>query len=149
MLSNDKPSAIYRLRGTYTPANSASGSHAIFSDVGSGSVMSDTSNAGDVHALLGISIEDISSVISQCAPPAAGFRPEPSGSSDAVTRATDPTALAEKIVKHLFNYLLSFATRGGGLTPDTYVPLGAVTKWYNNFLGKVKAAGTGFLDQID
>jgi hypothetical protein len=61
----------------------------------------------------------------------------------------DPTALAEKIVKHLFNYLTSFATGGEALSPETYVPLGAVTKWYDNFLGKVKAGGVGFLERDD
>jgi len=54
--------------------------------------------------------------------------------------------LAERIVKHLFNYLSSFAT-SGGVTPETYVPLGAITKWYESFLSKIKAGGTGFLER--
>jgi len=148
MLSNDKPSAIFRLRGTYTAANDTSGSHAAFSSAANDATMSDASSAGgDTQALLGISIEPLPTALAQC----SSLPQTQAQSSGSVSRPTDPTALAEKVVKHLFNYLSSFATGTGGsaLTPETYVPLGAVTKWYDNFLGKVKASGTGFLDRED
>jgi len=114
--------------------------------------MRSASPAADVNALLGISIEELSSVLAQCGTlPVVSFLPnsEPSAPGGAVARSIDPTVLGEKIVKHLFNYISSFATGGEGLTPDTYIPLGAIAKWYDNFLGKVKASGIGFLERED
>lgn len=152
-LSNDKPSAIFRLRGTYTPANDGSGSHAALSSAANDAAMPDASATGDVHALLGISIETITSAMAQCASlPATGTASNIQSQPEAVealARPIDPTALAEKIVKHLFNYLSSFVSGGGGFSPETYVPLGVITKWYENFLGKVKAGGLGFLERND
>ncbi|KAF8470369.1 hypothetical protein JB92DRAFT_3056095 [Gautieria morchelliformis] len=152
MLSNAKPSAIFRLRGTYTPADGSSGSHAAFSSVANGATMNDVSATGDLHALLGLSIEPLSSALAQCASlpgTSSHIQPQPSGPAGALTRSIDPTALAEKVVKHLFNYLSSFVSGGGGLSPEAYVPLAAITKWYENFLGKVKAGGIGFLERDD
>jgi protein Hikeshi len=115
--------------------------------------MSDAPITGDVHALLGISIETIASATAHCGSlPATGIanaQSQPYAPSGAVTKSMDPTALAEKIVKHLFNYLSSFVSGGSGLSPETYVPLAVITKWYENFLGKVKAGGIGFLERDD
>lgn len=150
-LSNQKPSAIFRLRGTYTPANDSSGSHAAFTSAANDATMSDAPITGDAHALLGISIETIDSVMAQCASLSttgtANAQSQSSGYTIALTRPIDPTTLAEKIVKHLFNYLSSFG--GSDLSPETYIPLAVITKWYENFLGKVKAGGIGFLERTD
>lgn len=151
-LSNEKPSAIFRLRGTYTVSNDASGTHAAFASAAHDTSIRDASSGVDVNALLGISIETLPSVLAQCGtvPAAASsLHSQPSALGGAVARSIDPTALGEKIVKHLFNYISSFATGGEGLTPDTYIPLGAITKWYDSFLGKVKASGIGFLERDD
>ncbi len=59
--------------------------------------------------------------------------------------AKDPTFLAERIVKHLFNYISGFL--GDGLGPDVMVPMALVAKWYESFLGKVRAGGVGFLER--
>lgn len=60
------------------------------------------------------------------------------------TPVVDATVLAERIVKHLFNYVAGFT--GGSMAPDTTVPLGIVARWYENFIGKVRAGGIGFLE---
>jgi len=65
--------------------------------------------------------------------------------------APDPTkdlvALAERIVKHLFNYINSFV--GGSLAPgtDIAIPMSVLAKWYDNFSTKLKTTGTGFLER--
>ena len=59
--------------------------------------------------------------------------------------AKDPTFLAERIVKHLFNYISGFL--GDGLGPDVMIPMALIARWYESFLGKVKAGGVGFLER--
>ena len=62
----------------------------------------------------------------------------------------DPTMLAERIVKHLFNYISGFTGGGGGMmTPEAMIPMGVIAKWYESFLNKVKAGGVGFLERDD
>lgn len=63
---------------------------------------------------------------------------------------SDPTVLAERIVKHLFNYVSGFVSGpGGGITPDSAVQMGVIAKWYENFIGKVKAGGVSFLENVE
>ena len=68
----------------------------------------------------------------------------------AISRAsatTDPTVLAEKIVKNLFNYVSGFVGGNGqSITPDSAVPMGLLAKWYEGFVLKVKSNGASFLD---
>lgn len=61
-------------------------------------------------------------------------------------RPADPGYLAEQIVKHLFNFVLSFV---GTATVDenTLVPMGAIVRWYEGFKTKLKNLGPGFLDR--
>jgi len=59
--------------------------------------------------------------------------------------AKDTTLLAERIVKHLFNYIAGFL--GDGLGPDVMIPMALIARWYESFLGKVKAGGVGFLER--
>lgn len=93
----------------------------------------------DVTAILGLSIEPLTAIQSQLQslPPSPG--------SD-LTK--DPTKLAERVVKHLLNYLSGF-TGGSPLGPDALIPMNIVAKWYENFIGKVKAGGVGFLERGD
>jgi hypothetical protein len=62
--------------------------------------------------------------------------------------AKDPTLLAERIVKHLFNYVSGFVG-GSGVTPEVAVPMSIIAKWYESFMGKVRAGGIGFLERGD
>ena len=61
----------------------------------------------------------------------------PNGTGSIVSAGTatpsDPGLVAEKVVRHLFNYLSSFST---ALTPDSAIPLGVITRWYESFLTK-------------
>lgn len=93
--------------------------------------------------MLGISVEPLSDIQTQLsALPNALARPAPAPT------ASDATLFAEKVVKHLFNYLSSFAAdSGSSVTPDSYVQLRAITKWYESFMSKIRVSGLAFLDR--
>ncbi|KAJ7165140.1 DUF775-domain-containing protein, partial [Mycena filopes] len=144
MLSNDKPSAIFRLRGTFTPASASSNTHSAFS--GSSSAMQiqqdPQAQAEQITAILGLSVEPLADIATQLA----------ALNMTAVTKAqppaADPTLLAERVVKNLFNYVSGFTGGGGvGVGPDVAVPMGLIVKWYENFVGKVRNGGVGFLER--
>jgi hypothetical protein len=129
-LSNEKPSAIFRLRGTFS-STSGSAAHLAFSN---NATMAD---GGGVTAILGLAIEPIPNIATQMSGlPGALTRPAP---------PVDATALAERIVRHLFNYLAGFAADAPGA--DAAVPLAIVRRWYEGFLAKVRAGGVGFLER--
>jgi len=130
MLSNEKPSAIFRVRGYFTGTSSLQ--HAAFAGA------SDTSMdaSGDVTAILGFSIEPLDQIASQIA-----SVPKPSV-------ANNPTFLAERVVKHLINYITSFVMDGGGaMNAQAMVPVNLIMRWYENFQGKLRAGGVGFLER--
>ncbi|KAI0689768.1 DUF775-domain-containing protein [Cerioporus squamosus] len=133
MLSNEKPSAIFRLRGTYSAQST--NAHAVFTDAASDAAPS------DVTAFLGLSIEPLPQIMAEVA-----ALPSAVAKSSA-NPVADATLMAERIVRHLFNYLSSFV--GGNpsaLSPDIMVPMGMIAKWYENFLTKVRNSGIGFLE---
>lgn len=63
-----------------------------------------------------------------------------------MTGLRDPTLLAERIVKHLFNYVSGFSG-GTGVTPESLVPMSVIARWYEGFMGKVRNGGIGFLER--
>ena len=135
-LSNEKPSAIFRLRGTFSAQTSLT--HAAFH---SPTGMEAINNVEDVTAVLGIAVEPLEVIQAQLTNlPSAVVRSSPSGLSD-------PTILAEKIVKHLFNFLSGFASGDGGISPDTFIQMSAITRWYESFVSKIRAGGIGFLER--
>ncbi|KAJ7893732.1 DUF775-domain-containing protein [Mycena olivaceomarginata] len=144
MLSNDKPSAIFRLRGGFTPQQTASATHSAFSSASASAGMGmgmqeDTPAAAEVTAILGLAVEPLPAIAAQLAAlPAA---------SNAVAPLRDPTLLAERVVKHLFNYVSGFT--GGSVGADVVVPMGLIVKWYESFVGKVRNGGVGFLERGD
>ncbi|OCH85816.1 DUF775-domain-containing protein [Obba rivulosa] len=130
MLSNEKPSAIFRLRGTFSAVSSNETLFAGSPAASGGSALT---------ALLGLSIEPLPQIMAQLATlPAAVAKP------GAV--ASDATLLAERIVKHLFNYVSSFVSGRGSLTPETQIPMALIAKWYETFMSKVQNTGLGFLE---
>jgi len=144
MISNEKPSAVFRLRGTYT--SSAQQSHSAF--------LSPT-QPGAVTATLGIAIEPIEAVESQIASLQTSQTSQPSStslalarpaSSSSSSRLSDPAYLVERILTHLFNYLSSFAAPG---TTQGVVELATIQRWYEMFVNKVRAGGVGFLERTD
>jgi hypothetical protein len=88
-----------------------------------------------VVAQLGISIEPLQSLLAQLPP------------TTIAPAQQDPKVLAERIGKHLFDYLSSFFPDPRAITPDSAVPMGAIKKWYDVFLGKLARSGTGFLEK--
>ncbi|KAJ8520515.1 hypothetical protein ONZ45_g2658 [Pleurotus djamor] len=121
MLTNEKPSAIFRLRGNYTSDATNTANPDAFAPTSSASSL-----GSDVTAILGLAIEPISQIQVQV----SGL---PSTLVKAATQdiSRDSTLLAERIVKHLFNFLASFVGGGpGGFGPDLMVPLGLITKWH-------------------
>jgi protein Hikeshi len=142
-LSNEKPSAIFRLRGTFTPSNPNTNITAAFSN---GQTISQQQQSQDVTAVLGLSIEPLSQIAVQ-----VQFLPSSLVKPD-VDLTRDPTLLAERIVKHLFNYILGFVGGGGPggmMSPQAMIPMGVIAKWYENFLNKVKVGGVSFLERDD
>jgi hypothetical protein len=97
----------------------------------------------DVTAVLGLSIEPLTQIQSQMtALPSALVKP-------GVDMSKDPTALAERIAKHLFNYVSGFVGGGGGITLESTVLMSIITKWHDNFTSKVRSGGIGFLERTD
>ncbi|TFY81119.1 hypothetical protein EWM64_g2895 [Hericium alpestre] len=136
MLSNEKPSAIFRLRGTFTQQSTTA--HAAFSSSSTASAAS-----GSVTAVLGIAIEPLDQIMAQ-------VQNLPSALAKAPPPPPDPTLLAEKIVKNLFNYVSGFVagnSSGGRVTAESTVSMGLIARWYETFLGKVRAGGIDFLDR--
>ncbi|KAL6306867.1 DUF775-domain-containing protein [Sparassis latifolia] len=135
MLSNDKPSAIFRLRGTFSASSS------LAHDAFTGRPLADNASA-DVTAILGIAIEPLSVIMQEVANlPSALARP---------AQSPDSTFLAERIVKHLFNYIASFVAGSGGsaaLAPESMVPLAVIARWYESFVNRVRNTGIGFLER--
>lgn len=104
----------------------------------------------DVTAILGFSIEPLAQIQAQMSTLRSPNTSMAGGSGAALaTPPPDPTLLAEKIVKNLFNYVSGFVPGGGTgqVTPDSVVPMGVIAKWYEKFLAKAKAGGIGFLDR--
>src|SRR6266446_3262601 len=132
-LSNEKPSAIFRLRGNFVSQSTSS--HAVFSNPAQ-----PTTGAG-VTAVLGISIEPLPQILEQ-------VNALPSAMSKHIPGPSDGAALAEKIVKHLFNYISGFVSGSGtSLSPESMVPMNLIARWYESFLSKIRAVGVGFLDR--
>ncbi|KAK1920899.1 hypothetical protein DB88DRAFT_519567 [Papiliotrema laurentii] len=122
VLTNAKPSAIYRLR-PHLPANIPQGP--------------------SPPAQLGIEIAPLPQL------EALQAQISPEGKGKEVAQRVEVGKVAEKVVKNLFNYLHSF---GGDvkLTPETPIPLSVFQHWYNNFTRKIENdKGASFLDRED
>ncbi|TFK29462.1 DUF775-domain-containing protein [Coprinopsis marcescibilis] len=146
MLSNDKPSAIFRLRGTFTSAQTPNNNAQNVFSAQSGNQQ----GQGDVIAILGLAIEPLSAIQAQIASlPAGQINPALNGANSAgQPSANDVVLLAERIVKHLFNYIGGF-TGANSPTADIAVPMNVIVKWYENFSNKLRTTGIGFLERQD
>ncbi|KAF8624726.1 hypothetical protein AX17_007057 [Amanita inopinata Kibby_2008] len=140
-LSNQKPSAIFRLRGTFSTSASTSAATNQFSSISQPL----PSQLQDVTAILGLAIEPLAE-IHQALPTALTKASAPTDPSK------DTSVLAERIVKHLFNYVNSFigdAATSSRAGIDVAIPMSVIAKWYESFMAKVKAGGTAFLERND
>ncbi|KAF8307888.1 DUF775-domain-containing protein [Clavulina sp. PMI_390] len=136
MISNDKPSAIFRLKNAGYSTQNTSNIHTM-------------SSASDSDAIIGLSIEPLEAVYANVAhlqnpaAPGAGsmvLSLSTSGNSSAI--AQDPTTLAKKIVENLINFLSSFEATNGGV----FIRLADLTRWYEKFMAKLQNSGLSFLD---
>jgi hypothetical protein len=148
-LSNTKPSAIFRLRGTAVPSQASAFS-------------STNAPTSHVTATLGILVEDLSSVEAQVAalhPVADATNANASPQSGTLAlrnnqpqQLPDPVQLAIKVGRHLFNFLSSFSpgpnqAHGGLISADE---LGqALERWLRTFEAKLKNGGLGWLEAQD
>ena len=132
-ISNDKPSAIFRVKSTYSE-NASSAAPTKFSEY------STLSGDQNVTAILGLSVEPIHQIESQLQniPGASG-----SGTPNLVQNSA---ALAERVVKHLINYISGFAG-GAAVNSNTMIPMNLIERWYEVFIGKLKAGGPGFFER--
>lgn len=129
-LSNEKPSAIFRLRESYTPSNAGSNSQTIFST----QATADTSTL-----ILGFALETIDDVERQ-------VTSLPSKPTMDLTK--DPVVLAERVAQNLINYLAGFVPSTGA-NGDNMVPMHVVTRWFETFRTKLQSRGIGFLNPQD
>ncbi|KAF9442143.1 DUF775-domain-containing protein [Macrolepiota fuliginosa MF-IS2] len=140
MLSNEKPSAIFRLRGTFTSNPTSASSHT--QNAFSSTYSAQNLDAG-LTAILGLSIEPLDQIQAQM----SMLNSVPARDTPDLTK--DPSLFADRIVNHLFNYVSSFIGGSGKVTPDVMIPMSVIGKWYENFLSKVRAGGIGFLERGD
>ncbi|KIJ16303.1 hypothetical protein PAXINDRAFT_168457 [Paxillus involutus ATCC 200175] len=144
MLSNEKPSAIFRLRTAFSASNPPSGM-----STPSAFTSAASATTGEVTAILGFAVEPLEAVAAQIAAlPTAAINIALASNSMSVTpsKPADPSALAEKIAKHLFNYVSGFVS-SGGVGPGSMVPMSVIARWYDSFVSKLRAGGTGFLER--
>ncbi|ORY89462.1 hypothetical protein BCR35DRAFT_300654 [Leucosporidium creatinivorum] len=143
-LSNTKPSAIFRLRGTFIPSANAS------------SFNTSSLSTSHASATLGILCEPIPSVEAQVAALSSSATAANPAQSTALVVAganapPDSVVLAQKVAKNLFNAVGSFAQGVQG--PDGKmmygIDLAVIEKWYTNFERKIKTGGVSFLLQQD
>ncbi|KAJ3160991.1 hypothetical protein HDU88_007478 [Geranomyces variabilis] len=166
ILSNDKPSAIYRLGGnkktttTTTTTTSTDGTMMMMEDESSTLLMMTPGARSITPAKLGISVETVEAVMAQ-AEQDGGVSGLSTGGSQAPTTTTtagalvknvDPVLLTTKILESLYNYCSSFA---GPLPPlgsalfggmdwgSTFIPLKALQDWFGVMQRKLKADPSG------
>jgi len=145
MISNAKPSAIFRVRNAFAAKNT--GMLALGA--------TNTSGTGDTDAVLGISIEPLDSVLAQVASIHASGSENTAMSGTTFTalsrrsnNLSDPTYLAQRIIQHLFNFLSSFSSSS---TPNgsVLIQMGDLRSWYEKLVAKIKNGGAAFLDRGD
>ncbi|KAF9242282.1 DUF775-domain-containing protein [Melanogaster broomeanus] len=147
MLSNEKPSAIFRLRSIFSASNPASGMSTPSAFTSAASI-----TTGQVTAILGFAVEPLEAVAAQMAAlPTVSINSTLGSNAMSITpsslaKPVDPSALAEKIAKHLFNYVSGFVP-SGGVGPDSMVPMGVIARWYESFVNKLRVGGTAFLER--
>jgi hypothetical protein len=115
-----------------------------------------SSAPGQVTAILGLALEPLEAIAAQLAAlpqaqtqNAMNITPTstPASSLAPIAKPADPSVLAEKIARHLFNYIAGFVPAGANVGPDSTVSMGVIARWYESFIGKVRAGGIGFLER--
>ncbi|KAJ3400565.1 hypothetical protein HDU80_006845 [Chytriomyces hyalinus] len=157
-LSNEKPSAVFKLGQKHTSSNSFNQSDSMMDD-STGNLL----GAGDspITASLGISVEPIELCLSAVEAAKGGGGGDTSmvtGSEMALNTVSkaglsgaDPQVVGTKLMESLYNYCSSFASNlppGGNALfgrdwNTTFVPLKAIQDWYQNMQRKFKIDPSG------
>ncbi|KAI8923349.1 hypothetical protein BC831DRAFT_38367 [Entophlyctis helioformis] len=162
MLSNEKPSAIFKLGGKKTVSKSMD---ALMDDTSEPSFAAPFAAQASASAQLGISIEPIETVMAQISTLPAGAHALTAAGGVAGASITDlvpvqqgqgpsldPISIATKLLENLYNHCASYAgslPMGGnalfGLNWDTtFIPLKALQDWFTATQRRIKA-DPGFL----
>ncbi|KAI9099293.1 hypothetical protein DFS34DRAFT_617070 [Phlyctochytrium arcticum] len=155
MLSNEKPSAIFKLGGSKSSVASlfthTSSSDSMDSMSSTPATLITPAVAAGIPAQLGISVEPIEVVMAQVAQLGTGTANGAAKPTGALTKISDPGVIAQKLLESLYNHCSSFA---GNLPPgatalfgmdwnSTFIPLKAVQDWFNSMQRKLKNDPTG------
>ena len=133
-ITNDKPSAIFKISGLKRKPEESS----VFSN------MSGFPSPNQVnHAQLGISLESLSEITNQAS----------SLATDPVVQGSSFNEFVEKMLSSFYNYASSFATTAGGIANSLasnnfgqqtalpvhteYIPATVLEKWYKQFQTKL------------
>ena len=119
-ISNDKPSAIFKIANIKSSANSQNPFGQAMID-GLGGLSATT-------ALIAVSVEPVGEIVQQT----------PVSNSQAST-ADSFTEFTQKMLENFFNYISSFAFQSPVNPAETYVPLPAVQQWFENFQRRLQA----------
>ncbi|XP_054469279.1 protein Hikeshi [Anoplopoma fimbria] len=115
-ITNDKPSAIFRISGL---AAGEGGAHPF------GCSSSSASSSNSAVAQVGVSVEALDQLAQQV--PVSGA---------AVSTADSFMQFAQKTLDSLYNFASSFAVTQAQMTPnpsETFIPSSCILKWYENF----------------
>ncbi|BFZ62542.1 hypothetical protein YB2330_003643 [Saitoella coloradoensis] len=147
-VSMEKQSAVFRLKGQDATKTGAGIDEMMDDQIGSGPL------------IIGIQLEPLQNIgaqLQQMQQNMSGAATMGAGAGVLIRPPPPPTTIADKIMKHLFNYLTSFATQNlpmgamalGQINPQTtYVPLKAFQEWYAKFTNRIRQDPT-FLDRED
>ncbi|ODQ52160.1 DUF775-domain-containing protein [Saitoella complicata NRRL Y-17804] len=143
-VSMEKQSAVFKLKGPGA------------AKTGGDEMMHDEAVSGPL--IIGIQLEPLESIGAQLQQMQQNMSgATTTGAGALIKPPPPPSTVADKIMKHLFNYLTSFATQNlpmgamalGQINPQTtYVPLKAFQEWYAKFTNRIRQDPT-FLDRED
>ncbi|GAA5983510.1 hypothetical protein JCM10908_000313 [Rhodotorula pacifica] len=152
-LTNERPSAFFRLRGTFIPSGTS------FSSTSFGPAAATAAPTSSSTATLGILCEPLESVNAQLAAlgtSATAIAANPATSTALVPArggagggGPDPVKLAQLVGKNLFNAVAGFAQPLPGGQAGQWLPFEAIERWYREFERKLKTTGVGFLLNTD
>jgi len=155
MLSNEKPSAIFRLRGSAVPDKNRQ--NFMMSDIGTTEVSMDNNDIS-ITATLGISVEPVQVVQSLMANlHPSTVQPTSIVPYSQLPEAKNPNELATKILQNLRNFVMSFANNSvppsvvpfqGGISEDSYLSVKVFKNWYEKLNQKL-ALDPGYLLRED